>query len=55
MSTRSTIASGDQWHLFEDCMDDQIYIEWDSPPLLIEIPIPPEAVKALQNYLTKEV
>jgi hypothetical protein len=27
MSIKITIAHGDDWHLFEDCISDQIYID----------------------------
>ncbi len=57
MSTRSTIAHNAEakWHLFNDYMNDGTYLEWNRLPLPIAIPIPPEAIEALQTRENKRL
>lgn len=54
MSTRGTIIYNEKegWHLFDEHVDGEVYLEWDRPPLELAIPIPREAIKALQDQAT---
>ena len=51
MSTRCTIAHNEKegWHLFKDLTDDWTYLKWNSRPLEVTVPIPAEAIAAMQS------
>ena len=51
MSTKCTIASNakEGWHLFKDLSNDMTSLEWTLPPLEFAVPIPDEAIEALER------
>jgi len=54
MSTRSSIAHANDWHLFEEMIDDTVWIETNGHPFQClndraEIRLPPDAIDAIRK------